>query len=182
MVRFFRDASLASPSAGVTPGPCLVLDSASLAEQPTQPLYRSLLQVPALSKKVIVVDDSPTVRAILALGLLREGFEVETFEDGISFFRWLALHKASCPDLVILDVMLPKLDGYTIAQRLKANPLFKETVVLFLSSKDGVFDRLRGRLVGASGYLTKPFRMQDVITMISGALGSFPSHEPTPML
>lgn len=181
MARFFREPHLRPLSSGEASGLCMALDSASLAEQPTQPLCRSSMHAPTLSKKVIVVDDSLTVRAILAIGLSREGFDVETFGDGIALFRWLTTQEACSPDLVLLDVMLPKLDGYTIAQRLKTNPLFKETIVLFLSSKDGVFDRLRGRLVGACGYLSKPFRMQDVIAMINVALDLHSSRESTQM-
>jgi twitching motility two-component system response regulator PilG len=163
------------------PEPCADLGSASLSEQPTQLICRSSVQASTRAKKVVVIDDSLTVRTILAVGLAREGFEVETFGDGMAFFRWLATQEASPPDLVLLDVILPTLDGYTIAEHLKTTPLFKETGVLFVSCRDGVFDRLKGRLVGACGYLSKPFRMQEVIALINGALGLPSSRESTRM-
>lgn len=128
---------------------------------------------------MVVVDDSLTVRTILAVGLAREGFDVETFGDGTAFLRWLATQETSPPDLVLLDVMLPRLDGYTIAAHLKATLLFKETVVLFISCRDGVLDRLKGHLAGACGYLSKPFWMQEVIVLINGALGLPSSREST---
>lgn len=142
--------------------------------QPTLPLPRPFLQPVCLPKKVIViVDDSLTVRKILEICLRREGFEVKAFGDGMAFLRWLATAATthSClPDLLLLDVMLPKLDGYAIAQHVKARSAFPHTALVFLSSKDGILDRLKGRLLGASGYLTKPFRTQEVVAMAKAVL------------
>lgn len=142
-------------------------DPSLASEQPTRPLLRPLQgSENAPGRKVVVVDDSLTVRKILEISLRREGFEVRTFEHGLAFLRWLTTSPACLPDLLLLDVMLPTLDGYSIARYLKDRPAFRHIVLVFLSSKDGVLDRLKGRLLGASGYLTKPFRTQEVIEIV----------------
>jgi twitching motility two-component system response regulator PilG len=122
-------------------------------------------------KMIVVVDDSLTVRKIMEACLGRAGFEVQTFEDGVAFFHWLLSPQGRVPDLLFLDLMLPKIDGYDIARQFKANPRFHQTILLFLSQRDGVLDRLKGRLVGARGYLTKPFRIEDILTVVLSALG-----------
>lgn len=139
-----------------------------------------LVHVSSTSPKVIfVVDDSLTVRKILETCLQRAGFEVQTFADGIALLRWLATPKAHIPDLIFLDLVLPKMDGYTVAQHVKAQPLCKQTILLFLSQKDGILDKLKGHLVGARGYLTKPFRTEDILKTVACALDlALPAQHP----
>ncbi len=124
-----------------------------------------------MSKLVMVVDDSATVRKIVETCLGREGFDVLGFQDGLEAIRWLAGPQARIPDLVILDIGLPKMDGYEVARRLKTKSQFSNTVIVMLSRRDGVIDKLKGRLAGAKDYLTKPFKTQELISVIESHLG-----------
>lgn len=128
-----------------------------------------------MSKLVMVIDDSATVRKIVETCLRREGFDVKSFPDGVEAMRWLTEPEARIPDLVILDIGLPKMDGYEVARRLKTKPQFSNTVIVMLSRRDGMIDKLKGRLAGAKDYLTKPFKTQDIIAVIESHLGA-----PTP--
>jgi DNA-binding response OmpR family regulator len=116
-----------------------------------------------MSKLVMVIDDSTTVRKIIETCLGREGFEVIGFPDGVEAIRWLTGSAAHIPDLIILDIGLPKMDGYEVARRLKAKPQFANTVIVMLSRRDGMIDRLKGRLAGAKDYVSKPFKSQDIV-------------------
>jgi twitching motility two-component system response regulator PilG len=127
-----------------------------------------------MGKLVMVIDDSLTVRKIIETSLRREGFEYVSYPDGIQALEALTKHKHRVPDLVILDIGLPKMDGYEIARILRTKPQFGNTVIVMLSGRDGVIDRLKGRLAGAKDYLTKPFRTQDVISVVQAHLGSPP--------
>src|SRR5258708_11279459 len=124
-----------------------------------------------MSKLVMVIDDSNTVRKIIETCLGREGFEVKGFSDGVDAIRWLAEPDARVPDLVVLDIGLPKMDGYEIARRLKTKPQFANTIIVMLSRRDGVLDRLKGRLAGAREYITKPFKTQEIVALIESYLG-----------
>jgi len=118
-----------------------------------------------MSKLVMVIDDSATVCKIIETCLRREGFEVKTFNDGVEAVRWLTEPQSPIPDLVLLDIELPKMDGYEVARRLKTKQRFHDTVIVMLSRRDGVIDRLKGRLVGAKDYISKPFKTQDIIAI-----------------
>jgi len=118
-----------------------------------------------MSKLVMVIDDSATVRKIIETCLGREGIEVKTFNDGVEAVRWLTEPQAPTPDLLLLDIELPKMDGYEIARRLKTKQRFHSTVIVMLSRRDGVIDRIKGRLVGARDYISKPFKTQDIIAL-----------------
>ncbi len=124
-----------------------------------------------MSKLVMVIDDSLIVRKIFETSLRREGFESVSYPDGIEALRALAEGRQKIPDLVILDVGLPKMDGYEIARRMKTKPHLANTVIIMLSGRDGVIDRLKGRLAGAKDYITKPFKTQEVISTIYSYLG-----------
>lgn len=125
-----------------------------------------------MSKLVMVIDDSPTVRKIIETSLKREGFDSVSFPDGIEALRAITEQRLSrIPDLVILDIGLPKMDGYEFARRLKSKPQFQQTVIIMLTARDGMIDRLKGRLAGAKDYITKPFRTQDVISALHSHLG-----------
>jgi len=124
-----------------------------------------------MNKFIMVIDDSPTVRKIIETCLGREGFIVRSFPDGVEAMRWLANDPDACPpDLVLLDIGLPKMDGYEVARRLKAKANFNNTVIVMLSRRDGVIDRLKGRLAGAKDYITKPFKTQEIIAIIQEQL------------
>jgi twitching motility two-component system response regulator PilG len=123
-----------------------------------------------MSKLVMVIDDSVTVRKIIETCLGREGIAVKTFNDGVEAVRWLTEPQAPVPDLVLLDIELPKMDGYEIARRLKTKQGFHDTVIVMLSRRDGVIDRIKGRLVGARDYVAKPFKTQDIIAIMQAYL------------
>jgi twitching motility two-component system response regulator PilG len=124
----------------------------------------------SMNKLVMVIDDSATVRKIVETCLKREGFDVKSFPDGVEAMRWLTEPEARIPNLVILDIGLPKMDGYEVARRLKTKPQFSNTVIIMLSRRDGMIDKLKGRLAGAKDYLTKPFKTQDIIAVIEAHL------------
>jgi DNA-binding response OmpR family regulator len=124
-----------------------------------------------MSKFIMVIDDSPTVRKIIETCLRREEFDVRSFADGVEAMRWITNDsEARVPDLVLLDIGLPKMDGYEVARRLKAKPAFNNTIIIMLSKRDGVIDRLKGRLAGAKDYITKPFKTQELIAVIQEQL------------
>jgi len=113
--------------------------------------------------KILVVDDSKTIRRTAETLLAKQGCEVFTAVDGFDALAKIADHK---PDLIFVDIMMPRLDGYQTCSLIKHNKMFRETPVIMLSSKDGLFDRARGRLVGSEQYLTKPFTKDELLGAI----------------
>lgn len=126
---------------------------------------------------VMVIDDSLVIRKILETCLHRAGYEVKSFPDGVEALHWCATPEARIPALVLVDVGLPKLDGYDVIRYLKAKPALAQTIFVIVSRRDRVLDRLKGRLVGAHAYLTKPFKTQDLFDIIQAQLGA-PTVEP----
>jgi twitching motility two-component system response regulator PilG len=120
---------------------------------------------------VLVLDESLVVRKILATCLSRAGYEVKSFPNGVEAFRWLATPEARIPALVFVDLCLPIIDGCDIIRRLKAKQAFAHTVFVMISQRDGVLDRLKGRLVGAQDYLIKPLKTQDLLAVVQSSLG-----------
>lgn len=114
--------------------------------------------------KVMVIDDSKTIRRTAETLLKKEGAEVITANDG---FEALSKIADSEPDIIFVDIMMPRLDGYQTCALIKHNQKFKQTPVIMLSSKDGLFDRARGRIVGSEQYLTKPFTKEELLGAIS---------------
>jgi twitching motility two-component system response regulator PilG len=115
------------------------------------------------SLKVMIIDDSKTIRRTAETLLQKEGCEVITAEDGFDALAKIADHK---PDIIFVDVMMPRLDGYQTCALIKNNSEFKSTPVVMLSSKDGLFDKAKGRIVGSDQYLTKPFSKQELLDAI----------------
>jgi len=118
------------------------------------------------AKSILVIDDSPTIRKIVEMALCREGYEVKSFNDGIDAMKWLATPGSRIPDLVVVDISLPKLDGYEVIRRFRANPRFANTTCIILSRHDGVEDKLKGKSAGANAYVTKPFTIQELLATI----------------
>ena len=114
--------------------------------------------------KVMVIDDSNTIRRSAEIFLLQAGCEVILAEDGFDALSKISDHH---PDLIFVDIMMPRLDGYQTCSLIKKNPKFKSTPVVMLSSKDGLFDRARGRMVGSDEYLTKPFTKESLLKAVS---------------
>lgn len=123
---------------------------------------------------VLIVDDSPTVRKIVELSLQREGYKVHSCVDGLEAMQLLTTPGVRIPDLIVLDIGLPRMDGYEVARRLRSKPQFQRTVIVMLTRRDGIVDRLKGRLAGATVYLTKPFTTQDLLTALAEQLGGQP--------
>lgn len=113
--------------------------------------------------KVMVIDDSNTIRRSAETLLKKVGCDVITADNG---FEALPLISANHPDILFIDIMMPRLDGYQTCALVKNNPKFREIPIIMLSSKDGLFDRAKGRVVGAEQYLTKPFTRDDLLNAI----------------
>jgi twitching motility two-component system response regulator PilG len=113
--------------------------------------------------KVMVIDDSNTIRRSAEIFLVKAGCEVILAEDGFDALSKIADHQ---PDVIFVDIMMPRLDGYQTCALIKKNPKFKGTPVIMLSSKDGLFDRARGRMVGSDEYLTKPFTKESLLNTV----------------
>jgi len=121
-----------------------------------------------LNVKVMVIDDSKTIRRSAETLLKKVGCEVITAIDGFEALAKITEHK---PDIIFVDIMMPRLDGYQTCALIKNNQTFKATPVIMLSSKDSIFDRARGRIVGSEKYLTKPFSKEDLINAITTHVG-----------
>ena len=119
--------------------------------------------------KILVIDDSKTIRRTAETLLSKEGCEVFTAVDGFDSLAKIADHQ---PDLIFVDIMMPRLDGYQTCQLIKNNKSYRDTPVIMLSSKDGLFDRARGRIVGSERYLTKPFTKDELVGAISEQFAS----------
>ena len=127
-------------------------------------LYQEKLTIDQLSTiKVMVIDDSNTIRRSAEIFLKSSGCQVILAEDG---FDALAKISNEHPDLIFVDIMMPRLDGYQTCSLIKRNARYKTTPVIMLSSKDGLFDRARGRMVGSDQYLTKPFTQDTLIEAV----------------
>ncbi len=123
--------------------------------------------------KVMVIDDSNTIRRSAEIFLKQSGCEVILAEDGFDALSKISSH---LPDIIFVDIMMPRLDGYQTCSLIKRNSRYKATPVIMLSSKDGLFDRARGRMVGSDQYLTKPFTQESLLnainTYVSAATGN----------
>jgi twitching motility two-component system response regulator PilG len=113
--------------------------------------------------KVMVIDDSKTIRRTAETLLKKEGCKVVTATDGFEALAKIADEK---PDIIFVDIMMPRLDGYQTCALIKNNRFFRTTPVIMLSSKDGLFDKARGRIVGSDQYLTKPFTREELLGAI----------------
>ena len=121
-------------------------------------------QVNLTGTKVMVIDDSNTIRRSAEIFLKASGCEVILAENG---FDALSKISSEHPQIIFVDIMMPRLDGYQTCALIKRNPRFKSTPVIMLSSKNGVFDKARGRMVGSDQYLTKPFTQETLIETIT---------------
>ena len=118
--------------------------------------------------KVMVIDDSKTIRRTAETLLKKSGCEVVTATDGFEALSKILEHR---PNIIFVDIMMPRLDGYQTCALIKNNKMFKDIPVIMLSSKDGLFDRARGRIVGSEQYLTKPFTKDELLGAITHYVG-----------
>jgi twitching motility two-component system response regulator PilG len=120
--------------------------------------------------KVMVIDDSNTIRRSAEIFLGQSGCQVLLAEDGFDALAKIADH---LPDVIFVDIMMPRLDGYQTCALIKKNARLRGTPVIMLSSKDGLFDRARGKMVGSDEYLTKPFTKDSLLKAVA-------THAPSP--
>ena len=116
------------------------------------------------TKKVLVIDDSNTIRRSAEIFLKQGGYEVVLAEDGFDALSKVNDHD---PDVIFFYILMPRLDGYQTCAIIKRNPRFTATPVIMLSSKDGLFDKARGRMVGSQDYLTKPFTKDQLLQAVA---------------
>ena len=114
-------------------------------------------------KSVLVVEDSPTTRKVLSLTLAKNGFQIQEAGDGLEALSRLSEKK---PDLILLDILLPRMDGYEILALIRRNPELKNIPVVMLTSKDGLINKMKGRLAGSNAYLTKPFDPKELVSTV----------------
>ena len=114
--------------------------------------------------KILVIDDSKTIRRTAETLLAKEGCTVYTAMDGFDALSKIADHH---PDIIFVDIMMPRLDGYQTCSLIKHNASFRDTPVIMLSSKDGLFDRARGKLAGSEQHIHKPFTQDDLVDAIN---------------
>ena len=123
--------------------------------------------------KVMVIDDSNTIRKTTEALLTKKGYEVLTAADGFEAMSLITDHR---PDIIFVDIMMPRLNGYQTCTLIKNNRHFKQTPVIMLSSKDGLFDRARGRIAGSEEHINKPFTELDLLSAINKHVSSPVTH------
>lgn len=115
-------------------------------------------------KKILIVDDSETIRRTAEALLKKEGHEIGVAEDGFQAFSAIVDFK---PDMIFLDIMMPRIDGYQVCSVIKNNPEYNHIPVVMLSSKDNVFDKARGRVSGSEFFMSKPFSKEELTSVIN---------------
>lgn len=123
--------------------------------------------------KVMVIDDSNTIRKSTEAILSKEGYEVLTAANG---FEAMSMITDNRPDIIFVDIMMPRLDGYQTCSLIKNNRYFRNTPVVMLSSKDGLFDRARGRIAGSDQHINKPFSRDELLGAIHEHVGTAEVH------
>jgi twitching motility two-component system response regulator PilG len=119
---------------------------------------------------IFVIDDSLVVRKTLEFSLRQAAVEVISFNDGVEALRWMTTPEARIPNLVFVDISMPKMNGYEVIRRFKSKPTFANTIFVMLTRRDGIIDSLKSRLVGATVHMTKPFKTQDILKVVSEQL------------
>jgi twitching motility two-component system response regulator PilG len=125
---------------------------------------------PLTGTRIMVIDDSNTIRRSAEIFLLQAGCQVVLAEDGFDALSKITDHQ---PDLIFVDIMMPRLDGYQTCALIKKHSKYRTTPVIMLSSKDSVFDRARGRMVGSDEYLTKPFTKESLLRAVQDHVTRF---------
>jgi twitching motility two-component system response regulator PilG len=140
-----------------------------------EPGMSDILETDLVGARVLVIDDSNTIRRSAEIFLRQGGHEVLLAEDGFDALSKISDHD---PELIFCDILMPRLDGYQTCAIIKRNPRFAHVPVIMLSSKDGLFDKARGRMVGSQDYLTKPFTKEQLLRAVDDyRRTAFPSEE-----
>ncbi|HEY7832411.1 MAG TPA: response regulator [Ktedonobacterales bacterium] len=119
-----------------------------------------------MARPVMVIDDSVTIRAVVDAGLRRAGYRVSAYADGLAAMGALARGEVEVPDLVLVDLDLPRMDGYEVTRILRGKPEFAGTHFIILTCYDGAWNRLRARLAGATEFIVKPFHMAYLVATV----------------
>lgn len=125
-----------------------------------------------MASKILIVDDEPNIVLSLEFLMKKAGYEVRTAADGEAALEAIT---AACPDLVLLDVMMPRKNGYEVCQAIRENPDWKDTRVIMLTAKGRDVEREKGLALGADDYITKPFSTQEVVERVQEMLAATPS-------
>lgn len=120
-----------------------------------------------MSKKILLVDDEPSILLSLEFLMEQEGYDVQTATDGDEALQAV---REKLPDLILLDIMMPKRDGFEVCQIIRANPEWKETKIIILTAKGREVDQEKGLALGADDYITKPFATQELVQKVKAAL------------
>jgi len=123
-------------------------------------------------QRIMVIDDSSTVQSIIRGTLKRNGYEVDCFSSGLDALNALSRHAVPKPHLVLLDINIPDLDGYGVARLMRQKGELDDTVIVMISGRNGYFDKIRGMMVGARGYISKPFQPGDILKKIRSLLST----------
>ncbi len=121
-----------------------------------------MTQISTHEKRILIVDDSETIRRTAEALLKKEGYQVVAAEDGLRAFAAIVDFK---PQIIFLDIMMPRLDGYQVCSVIKNNPEYNHIPVIMLSSKDSVFDKAKGRVSGADFFMSKPFSKEELVNI-----------------
>jgi len=121
-----------------------------------------------MAKYVLIVDDEPNIVLSLEFLMKKEGYEVQSVENGAEALQTIT---EKAPDLVLLDVMMPRKDGYEVCQELRASPVWKDIKIIMLTAKGRDVEREKGLALGANDYITKPFATQEVVEKVRSLLG-----------
>jgi twitching motility two-component system response regulator PilG len=125
---------------------------------------------PGPRRRIMVIDDSLVVRRIIEAILVKDGYIVNSFGDGVEAINSLLRGLVPRPDLVLLDIILPTMDGYSVARLFKQHKDLHDTQIVMISSRDSVFDKVRGQMVGARRYITKPFEPSEILDAVNTLL------------
>ncbi|MGB8345855.1 MAG: response regulator [Ktedonobacteraceae bacterium] len=115
---------------------------------------------------ILIIDDSPTIRAILEMTARREGYAARCFPDGYAALRWLASPEGQIPALIFLDLTMPRMDGFTVLRHFKSKPALAVVPVIVLTSREGRIDQLKARLAGACEYHSKPLPQEAIVAIL----------------
>jgi len=138
-------------------------DTPAVPRSQTEPETDLNIDTAPKKKRILVVEDSPTTRKVIAITLGQKGYEIIEASDGLEALSMLNEGK---PDLILLDIILPKMDGYKILEIIKKNAEFKNIPVIMLTSRDGMLSKLKGKIAGSTAYLTKPFEPSHLVETI----------------
>ncbi len=155
------------------------LETAVGSDAPSYPQSSSVGGTPdGTLPSIMLIDDSFTVRKIIEASFARIGLPTTSFPDGFAALQSLAKGEVDVPNLLLLDIGLPRMDGYEVARILRTNKAFDQTIIVMLTGRDGMMDRIRSKMIGARDYVRKPFRVSQVVNVVCAHLHITPPGSP----